>query len=178
MAEPYLSQIGMFGGNFAPRGYAFCEGQILAISQNDALYSLLGTLYGGDGTTTFALPDLRSRLPMHRGEGPGTSFRPQGARFGTETVTLTGAQIPSHTHVLAAATADATSPDPDGRVVAPGKNTNLNTDVSQFTATAQNAQMASQALADAGGNQAHTNLMPLIAINFIIALQGLYPSRN
>jgi len=176
MADPFIAQIGMFGGNFAPRNYAFCHGQLLSVSGNSALYSLLGTTYGGDGRNTFGLPDLRGRLPMHRGQGPGTSFHPQGARFGAETETLTVPQMPSHNHNFAASTQGAGSPDPTGRVVAPGEA--AGNPVSQFTSAAPAADMINQALADNGGNQAHSNLMPLIAINFIIALQGIFPSRN
>lgn len=176
MAEPYISQIGMFGGSFAPRGYAFCDGQLLSVSGNSALFSLIGTTYGGDGRTTFGLPDLRGRLPMHFGQGPGTSYRHQGAVFGTETVTLNTTQMPSHNHIFEASSQPATSTNPSGQVVAPGDVAGV--DVFQFTLNPPGAEMNAQTLADTGGNQAHTNLMPLIAINFIIALQGVFPSRN
>lgn len=176
MGHPYLSQIGMFGGRFAPKGHALCQGQVLGIAGNSALFSLLRTTYGGDGRTSFALPDLRGRLPMHFGAGPDLTPRVQGASVGTETVALTVDETPAHDHAMQASLDPAGSNDPTDRVVAPGDTAGVNLD--QFTATAPTEAMAGEALADAGDNQGHDNLMPLIAINFIIALQGAYPSRN
>lgn len=164
MTEPFLSEIRMFGFNFAPRGWAFCDGQILPINQNQALYALVGTMYGGDGRTSFALPDLRGRVPAHPGNG-----LVQGERDGTETVTLTSAQLPAHTHTATAVTT-ANSNAPAGRRPAqvPGAHAWAN-ETPNTTMTASRG---------AGGNQAHDNMQPSTVISFCIALQGIFPSRN
>jgi microcystin-dependent protein len=163
----------MFGGNFAPRGWALCDGQLLAVSQNDALFSLLGTIYGGDGRTTFGLPDLRGRLPIHAGQGPGLSNRQLGSKSGTETETLTVAQIPAHDHDMFASTEA-------GNTMSPGSSFLANTGrVRMYRATSgTNVTMHANTLANAGGSQGHTNLMPSLCVNFIIALVGIYPSRT
>ncbi len=172
MSEPFVGEIRMFAGNFAPRGWAFCDGQLLAVSQNDALFSLLGTIYGGDGRTTFGLPDTRGRLPIHPGTGPGLSPRRLGAKGGAEKVTLMVHQLASHTHDFNANKADATGVAPAGKVVAKGFNVNYLADAAQDTS------MASNMIANTGGSQSHTNLMPALCVHFIIALFGIYPSRN
>jgi len=172
MSEPFVGEIRMFAGNFAPRAWAFCDGQLLAVSQNDALFSLLGTIYGGDGRTTFGLPDMRGRIPLHQGTGPGLSPRRLGGKSGAENETLTTNQLASHTHDFNANTADATDAAPQGRVVAKGVG------VSFYKAAAQNTDMASNMIANTGGSQPHTNLMPTLCVNFIIALFGIYPSRH
>lgn len=173
MSEPYIGEIRMFAGNFAPRGWAFCDGQLLAISANDALFSLLGTIYGGDGRTTFGLPDMRGRIPLHQGTGPGLSSRTLGSRGGEENVTLTTNQIPSHTHDARASSAAGTTADPTGQLQAG------NASVRAFRSTSStNASFAAASVGDSGGSQRHTNLMPAICVNFIIALVGIYPSRQ
>ncbi len=173
MADPFIGEIRMFAGTFAPQGWALCQGQLLAISENDALFSLLGTIYGGDGQTTFALPDLRGRIPIHYGSGPGLSAHPIGSKAGSEQVTLTVAQLPSHTHDPQNATNSAgTTPAPVGGVpaVAP---------VSAYGGPADTDLGAPvTSTAAAGNGQAHQNLMPYLCVNFIIALAGVYPSRT
>lgn len=170
MSEPFVGQIKMFAGNFAPRGYSFCDGQLLAVSQNDALFSLLGTIYGGDGETTFGLPDLRGRIPIHGNEGPGLTPRNLGQRSGQEKVTLTANQLPSHAHTAQGTTAAASSNNPNGTLPAVA---NENT---YFAGSAVN--MSSLAVKNTGGSQSHTNLQPALAVNFIISLSGIYPSRS
>jgi len=173
MSEPFVGEIRMFAGNFAPRGWAFCDGQLLAVSQNDALFSLLGTIYGGDGRTTFGLPDLRGRIPLHQGTGPGLSPRRLGSKSGDEQVTLTTNQLASHTHDWNANTAASLQAGPQGRVLAtPEAGLRL------FREVDQTADLASTTIANTGGSQPHNNLMPTLCIHFIIALVGIYPSRN
>ena len=172
MSEPFVGEIRMFAGNFAPRGWAFCDGQLLAVSQNDALFSLLGTIYGGDGRTTFGLPDLRGRIPIHAGTGPGLSPRRLGAKSGSEKVTLTTNQLASHTHDWNANTASAKDPSPAGHVTADTSPINF------YEPQNQTVSLASNTIANTGGSGSHTNLMPTLCINFIIALVGIYPSRQ
>ncbi len=172
MSEPFVGEIRMFAGNFAPRGWAFCDGQLLAVSQNDALFSLLGTIYGGDGRTTFGLPDVRGRVPLHQGTGPGLSSRRLGSKGGSESVTLTTNQLASHSHDFMANTAMATGENPEGRVVAQGAGVNFYRDESQSTS------MAPDMIAHTGGSLSHINLMPTLCIHFIIALFGIFPSRQ
>lgn len=173
MSEPFVGEIRMFAGNFAPRGWAFCDGQLLAVSQNDALFSLLGTIYGGDGRTTFALPDMRGRIPIHAGSGPGLSDRRLGSKGGQENVTLTTNQLPSHSHTPKASGALATSPNPQTNVT--GTSTTLNAFIANDPPT---AALNSSTITAVGGSRSHTNLQPFICINFIIALFGIYPSRH
>ncbi len=172
MSEPFVGEIRMFAGNFAPRDWAFCDGQLLAISQNDALFSLLGTTYGGDGQTTFGLPDLRGRVPLHEGTGPGLSERQLGSKGGAETETLTVNELASHTHDFRASTAAATGAAPQGNVLAEGVGVNF------YKSADQDEAMAPGAVATTGGSQPHSNLMPTLCVNFIIALFGIYPSRQ
>lgn len=172
MSEPFVGEIRMFAGNFAPRGWAFCDGQLLAVSQNDALFSLLGTIYGGDGRTTFGLPDLRGRIPLHAGTGPGLSPRRLGSKAGSENETLTTNQLASHSHDFNANTAPADQTSPQGHVTAQGVGVNF------YVAAGQNTDMASDMITNTGGSGPHTNLMPTLCINFIIALFGIYPSRH
>ncbi|SIT13104.1 Microcystin-dependent protein [Roseivivax lentus] len=172
MSEPFVGQITMFAGNFAPRGWAFCDGQLIAVSQNDALFSLLGTIYGGDGRTTFALPDMRGRLPVHQGTGPGLSDRKIGAKGGQEYETLTIQEMATHSHSFHANTATATSPNPQGNLLAEGAGVNF------YNTATPDQTMNPAAIASAGGSQSHINLMPSLCVNFIIALFGIYPSRS
>ncbi len=172
MSEPFVGEIRMFAGNFAPRGWAFCDGQLLAVSQNDALFSLLGTIYGGDGRTTFGLPDMRGRIPIHAGTGPGLSPRRLGAKFGTEEETITVNQLPSHDHDVKASTSVANKAAPANRVTAESSLF----DLYQTGAPAQD--MSTDAIGKVGGSQSHINLMPFLCVNFIIALVGIYPSRQ
>ena len=167
MSEPFLAEVRIVGFNFAPRGWAFCDGQILPINQNQSLYSLLGTTYGGDGRTSFALPDLRGRTPIHVGEG-----HREGQKSGEETHTLSANEMPQHDHVLQVTNDAATTDDPTGHVLAQS----ITEQYQDFTGTT--AQMGSGTVANVGGGQAHENMMPYLALNFVIALQGLFPSRN
>ena len=171
MSEPFVGEIKMFAGNFAPRSWAFCDGQLLAISQNDALFSLLGTIYGGDGRTTFGLPDMRGRVPIHMGGGPGLTPRPIGQKPGQENVTLTTNQIPSHPHQMRATDEAGDTTDPTGQVQA-------QTTDDAYSASSPDTNMAAAAISASGGTQSHTNIQPFLCINFIIALFGIYPSRN
>lgn len=175
MSEPFIAEIKIFAGNFAPRGWAFCDGQLLPISQNTALFSLIGTTYGGDGRTTTALPNLQGRAPMHPGRGPGLTARRLGEKVGVETVTLAEAQMPSHTHSLRGSTTMGTTNTPSSQtVLARGAGA---VRVYKGDATAD-ATLDTGALLSSGGGQAHNNLSPFLVLNFIIALVGLYPSRS
>ena len=170
--EPFIGEIIMFGGNFAPRGWAFCDGQLLPINQNTALFSLIGTIYGGDGRTTFALPDLRGRVSIHAGHGPGLSDYRLGAKSGVENVTLTDAQIPNHTHGIHAAN---TGGDDTNPLTANGFGV-AGDDL--YIEDAPGTTMPGPIMTSVGGSQQHTNLQPSLAVNFIIALVGVYPSRS
>lgn len=176
MSEPYVAQITMFAGNFAPRGWAFCDGQLLAVSQNDALFSLLGTIYGGDGRTTFGLPDLRGRAAMHAGNGPGLSSYRLGAKGGQERVTLTTNQMPSHNHdvTMRAEMRGGSVTDPAGNMLAAGSP------IYRGNAAADDVDMDPGMIrqGNVGGSQPHNNLSPFLAVNYIIALFGIYPSRS
>lgn len=175
MSEPFLAEIVMFGGNFAPRGWALCDGQLLAISQNTALFSLLGTTYGGDGRTTFGLPDLRGRSPMHPGNGPGLTPRTLGEKGGTENVTLTTQQMPAHRHLLRPNNRNANSEDPIDRVLGNGP---AGVPLYRDTPDPGGGTMDANFLDPTGGGQPHANVHPFQTVNFIIALVGVFPSRN
>lgn len=167
MALPFLGQIQMYSFNFPPRGWAQCNGQLLAIAQNQALFSLLGTTYGGNGTVNFGLPNLQGRTPLHFGTGPGLSPRNLGEASGSENVTLTAAQLPTHTHTVSANTAAPTLGTPANNLWAQGN----------YSASGGSA-MAVGDVSNVGGGQAHPNLSPYLVVNFCIALQGIFPSRN
>ena len=174
MTEPYIGEIRMFAGSFAPVGWALCNGALLQVSQNEALFSLLGTTYGGDGRTTFGLPDLQGRVPVHYGSGPGLTNRNIGAKGGVETVTLTVNNLPSHTHAWRASGTAGNTGGPTGKVLATSP-----TDNPIYVEDASSAiNMSSSAIASTGGGSSKNNLMPYLTINFIIALVGIYPSRN
>jgi len=175
MSSPFVGQITMFAGNFAPAGWALCDGGLLSVQQNEALFSLLGTTYGGDGRTTFGLPDLRGRLPVHAGQGAGISNIPIGGKGGGVQVTLSTTQMPTHTHALQADDDVGTTQDPAGQVLAEFPST-INVD--PYSTTAPSAAMNASAIANTGGGQAHNNVQPFLCVNFIIALLGIYPSRN
>ena len=188
MSEPFIAQIVLFGGNFAPRGWAFCDGQLLPINQNQALFSLVGTTYGGDGRTTFALPDLRGRAPLGPRQGPGLTFRREGERSGTERVTLTQLEMPNHSHAanvqttanMLAESRPGTASTPAGNMLAAGTNifrpNAVADDVTMDSAMLQVDTTVS--LANTGGSQSHDNMQPYLAVNYIIALEGIFPSRN
>ena len=172
MSEPFIAEIRIFAGNFAPRGWAFCDGQLLGISQNTALFSLVGNTYGGDGRTTFSLPDLRGRAPMHPGRGPGLTDRRLGQRGGLADVTLTEQEIPSHTHTLVSPEADVNPADSNDPANAYFART------SSHIYGAPSGTDAANLVGGGGSSSPHNNMQPSLGINFIIALQGLYPSRS
>ena len=171
--EPILGEIRMFAGNFAPTGWAFCQGQLLPIAQNQALFSLLGTTYGGDGRTTFALPDLRGRVPVGFGQGPGLSNRVIGEQFGSELVTLNINQMPSHNHTVNAVTTEGNQNLPTNSL--PANTKALDKEYSDANA---NTTMKATMVNPTGGNQPFGVTQPSLGVNFIIALQGVFPSRN
>lgn len=171
MSNPYVGEIRMFGGNFAPAGWMFCSGQLLPISENETLFNLIGTTYGGDGQETFALPNLESRIPIHAGTGPGLSARQLAETGGTETVTLTTQQIPKHTHAFLASSNSATSPNPGGNV--PAETVTTTPYYNDNPAVPMNAQ----AITPAGGSQPHENVQPFLCISFIISLFGIFPTQ-
>ena len=170
MSEPFIGEIKMFAGNFAPRSYAKCDGQLLEISQNNALFSLLGTTYGGDGRTTFGLPELRGRTPIHYGQGPGLTDRRIGARSGQERVTLVANALPAHKHNLLAENDAANSVGPENNVLA-------NTATAIYVSDGS-TPMEGTSITTTGGGAAHNNVMPFQCICYIIALTGIFPSRT
>ncbi|MGB1242177.1 MAG: phage tail protein [Chitinophagales bacterium] len=173
MSEPFIGEIRIFPYNFAPRSWAFCDGQLLPIAQNTALFSLYGTTYGGDGRNTFALPNLQGRAPMHPGRGPGLTSRRLGERLGTKNVTLSVAQIPSHSHGFGANSNAGTTNTPINTV--PANSGFLD---NEYSSESPDVDMNSGAILNTGGNQAHFNIQPFLVLNFCSALQGLYPSRS
>ncbi|WP_333490319.1 phage tail protein [Hymenobacter yonginensis] len=174
-ADPFIGEIMLFAGNFPPRGYAFCEGQLLSISQYTALFSILGTTYGGNGIQNFGLPDLRGRFPMHAGAstGPGLSPHALGEKAGAESVTLLSSQMPAHTHQMVATTASGTSASPDGAFLA-----NDGRGGTQYATGTAGATLAPQSIGVAGASQPHSIMPPYLGINFCIALEGVFPPRN
>lgn len=172
MAQPYIGEIRMFAGSFAPAGWAFCDGQLMPISENDALFALIGTTYGGDGQETFALPNLQSRIPIHAGSGPGGITRQLAEMGGTESVTLTTQQIPVHNHPFLASTATGTQNSPAGEVLASGSSVLI------YRPQAPSQPLAVQTISPTGGSQPHDNMVPFLCISFIISLFGLFPQQN
>ena len=169
MSDQFLAEIRIFPFNFAPTGWAFCNGQLMPISQNTALFSLLGTTYGGDGKSTFALPNMLDNAPMQPGQGQGLSLRDLGEMSGVESITLLVSEIPLHTHVLQASFDDANNVDPAGRYYGRGNPV--------FVAPSQLGTMAFQCMSPAGGGLPHNNMQPYLTLNFCIALQGIFPQR-
>lgn len=169
MSDNFLGEIRMFTGNYAPRGWAQCNGQLLSISQYEALYTLIGTTYGGDGRTTFALPDLQGRIPLHMGQGYVL-----GQKAGTETVTLISTQMPAHTHIPNASNLEGTDTSPANSVWAASFDPN----VTPFAGTAPNTTMNANSISSFGGNQPHENMMPFLTVTFIIATEGIFPSQG
>ncbi len=171
--EPFIGEVRFVGFNFAPRGWAKCDGQILPINSNQALFSILGTTYGGDGRTTFALPDMRGRTPIHRGSGPGLSSYNLGQKGGAESITLTPAQIPSHHHALKGVSASARTNSPTANVLArPRSNLKIYDD------SVPNIALHNDSVGHTGNASTINNMQPSMTLNCIIALQGLFPSRN
>ena len=177
MADPFVAEIRIFPFNFAPKGWAMCNGQILPISQNTALFSLLGTTYGGDGKSTFALPNMEGNAPMHPGQGPGLSLHDLGETGGSETVSLLESEIPSHTHGMIVSSQlgleNQVNVNNTGQLFAMGDGVNM-----YGPANSNLVNMADQALAPAGGDQPHNNMQPFLTLNFCIALQGVFPPRG
>lgn len=173
MSEPFLAEVRLMGFNFAPRGWAFCDGQILPINQNQSLYSLLGTIYGGDGRTSFALPDLRGRTPIHVGNSNGGEEHELGQKGGEEAITLSAAEMPSHDHTAQASSSNANQNISGGNILAGALNLYI-----QPSEDAVLQSIAPATVVNVGGGQSHDNMQPYLAVNFCIALQGLFPSRN
>lgn len=171
--EGYLAQIIMFAGTFAPRNWAYCDGTILPISQYTALFSLIGTTYGGDGRTTFALPDLRGRAAIHAGHGPGLSNRVLGQKGGEEAVALTVPQLASHTHQAYCQSAAGNTNSPIGNIW----STDAGTTSATYSSVSHNENMAANAIGPAGNGQPHDNMSPFLVVNYVICIQGIYPSR-
>lgn len=177
MSSPYLGEVRIFAGNFAPYGWAYCQGQLMSISQNTALFSLLGTTYGGDGQSTFALPDLRGRAPIHFGQGPGLSLFVQGQVGGTESVTLTSSQMPQHNHALPVSTNPVETTVP-GTSVALGQLTSGALYTQPPSSGNPDVNLGASSISLAGGSQPHSNLQPYLVLNYIIAVAGIFPARN
>ncbi len=174
MSEPFIAEIMIFAGNFAPRGWLFCDGQLLPVSQNTALFSLLGTTYGGDGRTTVGLPNLQGRAPMHPGRGPGLTRRTLGEVGGVENVTLVTEQIPSHQHTFQGSTDLPDVRDPGNALAARPSGRGA----AVLYGTASPVSMTADTVSTVGGGQSHMNLQPFLTLNFIIAIVGTFPSRG
>ncbi len=172
MSSPYIGEIRMFAGSFAPAGWALCQGQLMPISENDALFNLIGTTYGGDGQETFAVPNLCGRIPVHMGTGPGLSTRQIGELGGVESVTLTTNQIPQHNHALLATGANAASADAAGKVLAQVPS------YTPYVVSSPSAPLAATSIGTAGGSQPHENMQPYLCVSFIISLFGIFPSQT
>src|SRR5215831_14867933 len=170
MADPFVAEIRIFPFNFPPKGWAFCDGQILPLSQNTALFSLLGTTYGGDGKSNFALPNMQGSAPMHPGQGPGLSLHDLGETGGSDTVTLLESEMPAHSHGLNASNRQGTDQSPLNEMFAGGVG-----GINLYTSPPPTTQLSNNAVAPAGGDQPHNNMMPYLTLSFCIALQGIYP---
>lgn len=176
MSEPFVGEIQIFAGNFAPKGWALCNGQLMQIRENTALFSILGTMYGGDGKTTFGLPNLMGRAPMGVGAGPGLTPRNQGQVVGSETVTLLTTQMPMHNHSVGALDGPGATGTANGNIWA--KNAGGRTPPPAYSNSAPNVTMHPMAIGVAGGSMPHNNMQPYLALNYIIALQGIFPPRG
>jgi microcystin-dependent protein len=176
MGQPFVGEIRMFGGSFAPAGWAMCQGQLMPISENDTLFNLIGTTYGGDGQETFGIPDLQGRLPIHQGTGPGLSTFTIGEKAGTETVTLTTQQIPIHNHIPLANNTAATTASPTGAIFANCNTTVTNTYFTPFDSSQPQVALNNNTIAPDGGSQPHENIQPTLCITYIISLFGVFPS--
>jgi len=174
MSDQFVAEIRIVGFNFPPRGWATCAGQLLPISQNTALFSLVGTYYGGDGRSTFGLPNLQGRVPIGNGQGPGLSDRVLGEEGGVETVTLLASEIPAHTHAIGVVSAKANKQSPVGNYFA----TDATGKTKEYSSNAPNAAMAASVLQPVGSSQPHSNLQPTLVVNYVIALQGIFPPRS
>jgi microcystin-dependent protein len=172
MADPFVAEIRIFPFNFAPKGWAWCDGQLMPLSQNTALFSLLGTTYGGDGKSNFALPDLQGRAPMHPGQGPGLSLHDLGETGGSETVTLLESEMPAHSHAFNISVAEALQNDPTAQNYGGGSGINI------YAVPGAVVSMAPESIAPAGGDQPHNNMQPYLTFYFCIALQGVFPPRG
>ena len=172
MSDPYTGEIRMFAGNFPPSGWAFCDGSTMPIDQNEALFTLIGTTYGGDGQVTFNLPDLRGRVPVHQGQGPGLSNYVLGQTGGVESVTLTTQQIPQHTHALLATTSAGTQVNPGGNLLSNSQGPQ------PYIQESPDGNLNPAAMSPSGGSQPHDNLQPFLAINFILSLFGFFPTQS
>jgi microcystin-dependent protein len=180
MADPFVAEIRIFPFNFAPKSWAFCNGQLLPLSQNTALFSLLGTTYGGNGTSNFALPNLQGNAPMEQGQGPGLTLRDLGETGGSQTVTIIDSEMPAHSHTFNANNGAGQNPNPGGEYFAEGvwlSGNNRNT-VQMYTTNAPNVMMNPMAVSPAGSGLPHNNMMPYLTLNFCIALSGVYPPRT
>ncbi len=175
MADPFVAEIRIFPFNFAPKGWAFCDGQLMPLSQNTALFSLVGTMYGGDGKSNFALPDMQGSAPMFWGQGPGLSLHDEGEMSGSETVTLLESEMPAHSHALMASTEDGVQGS-----LTPGTTiaNSIGGKLYQTNTSSNLVSMSPSALAPAGGDQPHNNMQPYLTLNFCIALQGVFPPRT
>ena len=173
MGQPFIGEIRMFGGNFAPAGWHFCDGTLMPISENDVLFNLIGTTYGGDGQDNFALPNLLGRIPIHAGQGPNITQNYQlGQLAGVESVTITTATLPIHSHAVFASTAIASNPNPDGNILATSQT------IDSYVIDVAGPALAQNTVQPVGGSQPHDNMMPYLCINFIISLYGIYPTQN
>lgn len=172
MADPFVAEIRIFPFNFAPKGWAFCDGQLLPLSQNTALFSLLGTTYGGDGKSTFALPDMQSSAPMHPGQGPGLSLHDLGEMGGSEFVTLITSEMPVHSHILSVSAQDGIEPAPAAQLFGKGVGVNM------YAVPGALTQLSPNTVAPSGGSSPHNNMQPYLTLNFNIALQGVFPPRT
>jgi microcystin-dependent protein len=180
MSDPFVAEIRIFPFNFAPKGWAFCNGQLLPLSQNTALFSLLGTTYGGDGKSNFALPNMQGNVAMFYGQGPGLSLYDIGETGGSQTVTILDSEMPSHSHSLNATTAVGTTNQPNGAMLSEGgwSFSGNSGKVPYYTTTAPAVNMGSQGVGFAGSSFPHNNMMPYLTLNFCIALQGVFPPRG